>query len=208
MAARYTAEAIDYCFKLYLKYNGQQHDRIEKEMHKRGWSGWRKKNLYSSKDGRGGETLGWIEKYGWEKALKEHLANKVAPSLDSAEKLVREIEEVRVSLATEIRSKGAPNVDKERLQLHRDYCGLSISALTKVEAARDTLSGWTSFFERFIDWAVDRDPKLARKLTDDSDYYIGRAAKEFGEESTATEEPGMNADANSAGPATDGRTKD
>lgn len=206
MAARYTAEAIDYCFKLYLKYNGQQHDRIEKEMHKRGWSGWRKKNLYSSKDGRGGETLGWIEKYGWEKALKEHLANKVAPSLDSAEKLVRDIEMVCDGLAAEIRAKGVSATDKERLQLFRDFGNLQIGAITKVQAARDTLGAWVGFFERFIDWAVDIDPKLARRLTDKSDEFIARAEKEFGDQ-LPTEEPDMNANGNPSDSPADDRTK-
>lgn len=201
MATPYTTEAIDYCFKLYLKYNGQQHDRIQKEMRRAGWPRWSKSNLYTSKDGRGNEQLGWIEKYGWEKALKDHLANKVAPALDSAEKLVRQVEEVRDLLHVEIIAAGG-KVDKERLQLHRDYCNLSISALTKVEAARDTLSGWVSFYERLVDWAVELDPKLARKLVDRSDEFIKRAEREFGEEQA------MNANETSAEPAPDDGTKD
>ena len=192
---RYGPDAIDYCFKLYLKYNGQHFERIEKEMHRAGWTGWKAQNL---RDRQRGKTLteGWVSRFGWEKALQQHLAQKVAPTLDSAETLVREIEEVRKSLAEEIRLKGAKETDKERLQLHRDYCNLSISALTKVEAARDTLGGWVNFFERLIEWCVDVDSKLGRLLVKHSDALIARAEKEFGE-SIKSEELSMNVGTNS-----------
>jgi hypothetical protein len=182
---QYTADAIDYCHKLYLRHNGQQHKLIEKEMHKAGWTGWRANYLYSTK-----KKIGWVEKYGWKESLLKHLEQKAAPALDSAEKLVREIEEVRTDLAREIKAKGASNVDDERLRLHVSYCNLSISALTKVEAARDTLSGWVSFWERLVDWAVDVDAKLARKLVDNSNAFIKRAEKEFGEEVAVADETG------------------
>jgi hypothetical protein len=182
--APYGPEAIDYCFKLYLKYNGQQFGRIESEMQKAGWTGWKAQNLRSRGKGKS-RKAGWIETYGWEKALKEHLAQKVAPSLDSAQALVKEIETVRKGLAAEIDAKGVAQADKERLQLHRDYCNLSISALTKVEAARDTLSGWVNFFERLIEWGVDIDGKFGRLLIKHSEALIARAEKEFGEELTA-----------------------
>ncbi len=192
----YGPDAIDFCFKLYLKYNGQHFERIEKEMHKAGWTGWKAQNLRDRGDhGKGTFKEGWVSKYGWERALEKHLAQKVAPSLDSAEALVREIEEVRKSLAEEIRLKGAKETDKERLQLHRDYCNLSISALTKVEAARDTLGGWVNFFERLIEWGVDVDSKLGRLLVKFSDQLIARAEKEFGE-TVKSEELSMNVGTN------------
>ena len=178
MPARYDHEAIDKCLRLFLKFNGQQHQRIEQEMRKV-YPGWQRSYLYTR--GRGEHLrLGWIEQYGWEKALAIHLAQKPTATLNNAEKLVREIEEVRSYLAVEIKSAGG-NVEKERLQLHRDYCNLSIAALTKVEAARDTLAGWVSFWEKLLDWATDVDLDLARKLVKFSSEIIARAEQEFGE---------------------------
>lgn len=176
MGAEYSTQAIDYCFKLYLKHNGQQHQLIEKEMQAAGWSGWKVGRLYNN-----GSKIGWIEKYGWREALAKHLEQKVAPTLNSAEKLVRDIEMVCDGLAVEIRTKSVAATDKERLQLFRDFGNLQIGAITKVQAARDTLGGWVSFFEKFIDWATDIDPRLARKLTDKSEEFIARAEKEFGD---------------------------
>lgn len=179
MSRHYSAEAIDQCLRLYLKFNGQQHARIEREMRKV-WPGWSKANLYTRGKGKN-QKIGWIEKYGWEKALQLHLAQKPTAALNNAQKLVREVEEVRDKLFVKIRAEGATQVGKEILYLHRDYSKLSIEALTKVEAARDTLGGFVSFYERFIDWMTDIDSKIARALLDKEDLIIDRAEKEFGE---------------------------
>lgn len=175
----YGPDAIDFALRLYLKYNGQQHDRIESEMRRAGWSGWSRKNLYTRGKGKQ-QRLGWIEKFGWERALQLHLAEKPTATLNDAEQLVREVKEIRQQLFRIIKAQGA-NVDKEKLQLHRDYSNLSISALTKVEAARDTLGGWVHFWERLVDWAVDVDAKFAKVLIKYADAIIERAEKEFGE---------------------------
>lgn len=188
-APRYGSDAIDYCFKLYLKYNGQQFGRIEQEMHRAGWVGWKAQNLRSRGKGKT-RKAGWIESYGWENALREHLAQKVAPSLDSAEKLVRDIQFICDGLATEIRAKGVSGVDEKRLKLYESFAGLQISALTKVEAARDTLGGWVNFFERMIEWGVDVDSKLGRLLVKHSAALIARAEKEFGESQVRAEDAG------------------
>ena len=200
MPRQYAPEAIDHCLKLYLKYNGQQHKKIEQEMRKAGWAGWNANYLYTRGKGRH-QKLGWVEKYGWEKALQLHLANKVtgAAALNSAEKLVREIEYVRELLYTEIKAQGG-NLEKEKLQLHRDYSNLSIAALTKVEAARDTLGAWVNFWERLQDWVLDIDAKAARYLQKYSEPLIARAKLEFGESE-------MNVSANSEDTSTDDRAE-
>jgi hypothetical protein len=179
MAAQYPLDAIRQCLRFYLDHNGQQHDLIEKKMQKAGWSGWKKQNLYDR--GKGKQTrLGWISKYGFEKALRIHVAQLPTPSLNNAQKLVSEIETVRELLYSEIQGK-TEVVEKERLQLHRDYCNLSIAALAKVEAAKDTLGAWVHFWERLLDWSVDVDIKLARTLKKHSPELISRAEEEFGE---------------------------
>src|SRR6185369_16981505 len=79
-----------------------------------------------------------------------------------------------------VRAQGG-NVDKELLQAHRDYSRLSIDALTKVEAARDTLSGWVSFWEKLIDWMPDIDYRTAKGLVKFSREILAKAEEEFGE---------------------------
>jgi len=180
MAAQYPLDAIRQCLRFYLDHNGQQHDLIEKKMQKAGWSGWKKQNLYDR--GKGKQTrLGWISKYGFEKALRIHLAQLPTPALNDAQKLVQEVGVVRELLYSEIQATAVSKVEKERLQLHRDYCNLTISALTKVEAAKDTLGAWVHFWERLLDWSVDIDIKLARTLKKHSQALIDRAEEEFGE---------------------------
>src|SRR5687768_5842556 len=149
----YSSEAIEHCKRLYVKFSGKQADRIEKEMHKAGWTSWRKQNLYN----RGKTRVGWIEKYGFERALEIHLAQQPTAALNNAQKLVREIEWIRQALDKEVKTKGVTAVDIKLLYLHRDYSKLGIDALTRVEAARDTLGGFVAFWERFIDWITDID---------------------------------------------------
>jgi len=178
MAARYDEEAIQKCLRLYLKFNGGQHERIEQEMRKV-YPGWRRAYLYTRGQGRH-QKLGWIDLYGWEKALVLHLAEKPTATLNSAQQLVNEIEEIRKLLHTRIKTQGA-NVEKELLQLHRDYSRLSIEALTKVEAARDTLGAWVMFWEKLLDWLPDIDMRAARHLVKFNEAIIARAEEEFGE---------------------------
>jgi hypothetical protein len=178
--APYPPEAIEFCERLFLKYGGRHYERIEQEMHRAGWAGFHR-NLINGKRRTGkADTLGWKELYSWEKKLAIHLANKPTASLNNAQQLVQEVETVRKQLYSKVTAQGA-NVDKETLQLHRDYCGLSISALTKVEAAKDTLGAWVIFLEKLLDWAPDIDIKLAKLLARFAPAIIARAEEEFGE---------------------------
>jgi hypothetical protein len=179
--AHYDDKAIEHCKRLYIKFNGKQHHRIEQEMRKAGWVGWSAKNLHNRGKGDGAR-VGWIEKYGFERALEIHLAQQPTAALNNAQKLVREIEYIREALDKEIKTKGVTAVDIKLLYLHRDYCKLCIDALTRVEAARDTLGGFVSFYERFIDWMTDIDARIARKLLQVEDLIIARAEKEFAED--------------------------
>jgi hypothetical protein len=184
MAARYDEEAVQKCFRLYLKYNGGQHERIEQEMRKV-YPGWKRNYLYTR--GKGANLrLGWIEKYSWEKGLAQHLAQKPTAVLNSAQQLVAEIEEIRKLLFERIKSQGA-NADKELIQAHRDYSRLSIEALTKVEAARDTLGAFVVFWEKLLDWMPDIDFKAARLLAKLSELIIAKAETEFGESESMVE---------------------
>jgi len=60
---------VDAALKLYLRYDGREHIRIEKEMRAAGWPFYRRL-LYSI--GRSyGVRPGWIEQYGWMEFLRE-----------------------------------------------------------------------------------------------------------------------------------------
>ena len=191
---RYDEAAVERCQRLYLKYNGQQFERIEQEMRKF-YPSWNKSYLHNRGRGKNAKE-GWIAKFNWEKALAIHLAQRPTATLNSAEQLVREIDEVRGFLHVEIKAQGG-KVDKERLQLHRDYCNLSISALTKVEAARDTLGAFVAFWEKLLDWMPGIDMKAARALVKHSEAIITKAEEEFGESESMLESL-MNGNKNSA----------
>jgi hypothetical protein len=164
-------------------------------MRKAGYANWQRQYLYTSGQGQH-EKIGWIEKYGWDKALAIHLAQKPTAALNSAQQLVTEIDTIRTQLYQRINAQGA-NVEKELLQLHRDYCKLAIEALTKVAEAKDTLGAWVNFWERLLGWMPDIDIAAARLLVKHSAEIISRAEEEFGE-TEETAESLMNGDKNSA----------
>src|SRR5436190_1094580 len=56
--------------ELYLKYEGHQHRRIEREMRAAGWSFY--KELLFSIQRDYGVRPGWIERFGWIELLPEH----------------------------------------------------------------------------------------------------------------------------------------
>ncbi|SRR6266496_4051257 len=180
MGKHYSAEAIETAFALFLRFKGGQWHRIDAEMAKRGYVGFKSHNVFPDR-GKGEEHReGWISKYNWREGLRLHLENLPTASLNNAQQLVREVAAVRKRLYGRINPQGA-DVDAQLLQLHRDYCKLSIEALTKVEAASDTLGAFIGFWERFIDWITDIDAKTARQLLKHEDLIRARAEEEFGE---------------------------
>ena len=197
MGRRYPREAINECWELYKKYNGAHFDLIEKEMRDKGWVGWSQINLITRGKGEH-RREGWVDLYNWKEALRIHIASQPMAALNSAQLLVIEIEEVRKALIKTIRT--TPNAKQggkafsDLIYQHRDYCKLSIEALQKVEAARDTLGGFVSFSERLLE-ILHRigAEKAERELLKVSEQVIEEARKEFGEEQDglrpATTEP-------------------
>src|SRR5258706_8729424 len=61
-------QRIEDCRELYLKYNGEQHELIEKEMRELGYHDFHRRSLYRRFE-RGTCKEGWIGKYGWEELL-------------------------------------------------------------------------------------------------------------------------------------------
>lgn len=179
MPRTYPAEAIEGALHLFLKYNGQQHDRIEAEMRKR-WPGWSKQNLYSR-----GEKIGWIDKYGWEEALKLHLATRPETALTSAERIFNETEEIRKRIYEEIKTLGA-KADRDLIYQHRDYVKLSIDALSKLNGVGHTLEGFVAFWERLLDWLPELSEKALSELLKVADQVIEKATAVYGNQEETT----------------------
>lgn len=182
MPTSYNEEAVEHCFRLYLRFNGQQYDRIEQEMRRAGWQSWSKQNLTSR-----GEKIGWVEKFGWKQALEQKIAaSSKAAALTSAEELVGEIEEVRKRIKAALDARG-PVVDRDLIYQHARYCTLSIEAQLKLEATRDTLGGFVSFWERLLDWLPEISERAARELLKVADAILERAAAEYGDKTAGAE---------------------
>lgn len=180
MPRPYSTEAIEECQRLYLRFNGQHHDRIERQM-RRTWPGWSKQNLYTRGAGAN-KKIGWIEKYGWEKSLKLHLASRPEGTLTSAEKVFNEIEEIRKKIYEQIKTVGP--TDRDLIYQHRDYSKLSIDALNKITGAGHTFENFVAMWERLLDWLPDIDDRAATALLKVADQVIEKASAEYGKQET------------------------
>jgi hypothetical protein len=175
-ARRYDQQAVNKCFQLYLRFNGQHHDKIAEAM-REDYPHWRRENLYG--------VRGWIQKYAWDEALRLKVESDKKAALNSADQLVGEIEFVREKLYTQIKQAGT--CDDELISRHRDYCKLSIEALTKVKEAQDTLGGFVAMWERLVTWLGDYSPHALEALLQTENEVMKRAAEELGSETEAQE---------------------
>lgn len=183
MPASYNEEAVQECKRLYLLFNGQQHDRIQAEMRKR-WPSWSKQNLYTRGKGSNFKE-GWIDKFGWDKALALSLAQAAERGTFSAdEKLVRSIEKVLAKVEASIDAKGAA-VERDLVYQFTNLAKLLIEARTKLDARRDTLGGFVTFWERLLDWLPEMNERAARELLKVAEQILERAAAEYGEQDSA-----------------------
>ncbi len=174
MPRSYDETAVDKCFRLYLRFNGQQHDRIEKEMQKE-YPRWSKQNLYTR-----GDKIGWIEKNGWERAVKEKIACANSNQAVTEEQaLFSEIAQARKRLHEKIL---AGCVDRDVVYQHLAYCRLAVSALAKLKGAGLTFDSFVAFWEQLLDWLPDMSPDAASALLSVADELLDRARKEYGEQ--------------------------
>lgn len=175
-ARRYDQQAINQAFQLYLKFNGQRHDRIEEEM-RADWPGWSKQRLYG--------RSGWIQKYAWDAALAIKISADKDAALNSADRLVKEIETVRARLYKQLNDDGV--FDGETVKAHKEYAKLSIDALIKIKEARDTLGAFAAMWERLMSWLPDYSNDALEALLQVEEDILTRAAKELGTEEGSDE---------------------
>ena len=174
MPKTYGPEVVSHCFDLYIRFNGQNHDRIQNLMRKK-WPSWSKQNLYS----RAGK-VGWIEEYGWERSLKERLAQAGERVATAEQSLFIEIEQIRKKLHERIHS-GA-QVDRDLVYQHLAYCRLSVSALAKLKGAGLTFDSFVAFWEALLDWLPDISDGAARALLEAADEVLEKARSTYGEQ--------------------------
>lgn len=175
-ARRYDQVAINKAFQLFLLYNGQRHDKIEEEM-REVYPGFSRQTLYS--------TNGWIKKYAWEAALEIKVATDKHQALNSADKLVNEIETVRERLFKNLQWDGV--FDAEAVKAHKEYSKLSIDALIKVKEARDTLGAFAAMWERLMSWLPDYSTDALDALLQVEEEVLKRAAIELGTQEESDE---------------------
>lgn len=178
MPRKYDHAAVEMCFELYLRFNGQHYDRIETEM-RRVYPGWSKDNLVTR-----GTREGWPDKYGWGAALERKLlaASKVSGT-SSAEKLLLEVEEVRGVIKNAIDAHGS--TDTDLIWQHRAYCQLTTDALARLDAGKDNFEAFCVMMERLMGIAGslpgERGKRLVRELNNVYDDVINSARKLYGE---------------------------
>jgi hypothetical protein len=181
MPRAYSPEAIAEAQRLYLLFNGKQHDRIEQEMRKK-WPGWSKQNLHTRGSGRD-QKIGWIDKYGFDEALRIHLATRPEGLRTSAEQAFHEIEEIRKRLYEEIKTLGA-NASSDLVYQHRDYSKLFMEAETKLHGANNTLANFVAMWERLLEWLPAFSEAALGELLKVADKVLEKAALEYGETET------------------------
>lgn len=176
MPRTYNEEAVEKAFNLYLKFNGANHELIEREMRKV-YPGWSKQNLYT-RGVAANLKIGWIEKFGWDKALKLKVATSGRAAQTSAERLFLEIEQARATIKANLDAQGG--TDRDLVYQHRDYCKLSMDALSKLEAARDSFDGFVAMYERLMEWLGEINPQVLGELVQATDAVTERARKHYG----------------------------
>lgn len=175
MPAKVSPECIEDAFALYLKYNGERFDLIEKEMRLKGWS-FDRQCLFN----RGIDKhfrSGWIERYGWKSALEIHLATRGRTILTSGEKLLLEVETIRERLFDQIQTSGVNN--RDLVWQHDKYAQRSAEILAQIEKARNPLRDFDAFMRFLIVSSVSISPALARELVNAEEAIIRRAKDEF-----------------------------
>lgn len=171
-------DEIKTAFELYLLYNGQNFDEIEREMHRRGWTGFKKSYLKSRGFGDN-RRVGWVEKFGWEKSLQIKIATAGTAAATSAESLLFEVETIRKRLFVEIEAKGIQRAGRDLIYQHDKYVQRSTEILDRLNDARDNYANFVFFIKHLLKAAPQISPALARELVEAEDALIDWAEGEF-----------------------------
>lgn len=174
MPKKTSPQAIEDAFQLYLKYNGERFDLIEKEMREKGWANFSRQRIRKRV---GDEYIGWEIDFGWKSALEKYLSTKAVNFLSNAEKVYSEVETIREQLFNQILATGVNN--RDLVWQHDKYSQRSAELLEQIEKAnRDNLN-FPEFLNFLISISMSISPALARELVNNEDAIIRRAKDEF-----------------------------
>lgn len=161
-----------------MLHNGERHDLIEAEMHRRGWTAFRKEILKSRGFGKN-RREGWIDQYGWQKSLEIKIATANTAAATSAESLLYEVETIRKKLFIELEAGGVIRAGKDLVYQHDKYVNRSIEILAQLNDARDNYANFVSFLKRLMAAATKISPALARELIEAEEGLIEWADRDF-----------------------------
>ncbi len=143
------------CLKLYLKYNGRQHDQIEREMRELGWS-FSRRTLHNRSDRRRSER-GWIERFGWrgilvQKWLEAESAEALAVSTGSTDLVIKCSTAPSESLPTEKAcDKEPPSPQPKALPEYADDPEPTVKKLTAAQQAASFIA-WLKRVSPNMEW--------------------------------------------------------
>lgn len=169
-------ETIKDCFALYLKYNGERLDLVEREMHDLGWVGFRKEILFNRGLGKN-QRDGWIERFGWQKSLELKIATAGIAAQTSAESLLFEVETIRKKVFLEMAATGVTN--RDLVYQHDKYVQRTTDILAQLENARDNFGNFVFFLQHLLKAASAISPGLAKEICDAEDALLDWAEREF-----------------------------
>lgn len=171
-------EEISACFDLYLMHNGERHDLIEKEMHRLGWTAFRKEILKSKGFGPNRRD-GWIDTYGWQKSLELKIATANTAAATSAESLLYEVETIRKKIFIELEAGGVGKAGKDLIYQHDKYVQRSIDIMAKLDDAQDNYANLVFFIKWLAKTAPRINPNFARAFCEVEEALIEAAESEF-----------------------------
>lgn len=188
MAARkYHPDELKDAFRLFIDHNGERHDLIEKEMHRLGWTSFRKASIKSRGFGKN-RREGLAEQHGWDKALQIHVATAGTLAATSAESLLGEVEAIRKLIYLDIQATGIGKAGKDLIYQHDKYVQRSTEILAKLEKARDNYPNFVFFLNHLLAASMTISPGLAKELVDAEDALIEWAERKFVVEEDRPEE--------------------
>ncbi len=184
MPVKKEKDLINRAFELYLEFNGENFDEIEKQMRIEGWEFSAER--FKSKGRRGTKTFrqGWVEKYGWEKSLELYISMKGKAAVTSAESLLFEVEFIRKKIFNQI-EENPTGATKDMYWQHNTYVGRTTEILDRLKSARDNYANFTFFMEHLLAISPKLSPNLAKELIKAEEPLIEWAEKTFAVDETS-----------------------
>ncbi|HYE75224.1 MAG TPA: hypothetical protein VEF04_17915 [Blastocatellia bacterium] len=169
MPRKYEQDCVEECKKLYLRYNGQHHETIAKELSKR----WAK--FPADRVGA------WAKKYGWDKLLLQRAeAELERVGWTNAQRAYNRVKKVVDRLEKKVESfDETDKEDVELLKLFHNYCSLEISALQRLDAERGSLEAFVAHWEWQMNIVAEISPRAAKELVAISEEILARAQDYF-----------------------------